>query len=146
MKRLAAFVTLVAAGLGAVVGSQAAASAPLKPSRLTRKITTTTAKPSTTTSSTTTSSTTTSTTVPAFDTATITNVRADADWLLQAQLPDGAIGHYVDRVKIWPYLANEAATGLAQATKVTGDTKYVSAVWRWLQWYQAHEDVNGFVT
>ena len=73
-------------------------------------------------------------------------MRADADWLLQAQLPDGAIGHYVDRVKIWPYLANEAATGLAQATKVTGDTKYVSAVWSWLKWYQAHEDVNGFVT
>jgi hypothetical protein len=73
-------------------------------------------------------------------------VKNDADWLLQAELPDGALGHYVDRVKVWPYLANEAAMGLARATEVTGDTTYVTAAWRWLAWYQAHQDAHGFVT
>jgi hypothetical protein len=92
------------------------------------------------------STTTTTTTRPAFDATTVANVRADADWLVSAQLSDGAIGHYVDRVKIWPYLGNEAALGLARATQVTGDVKYVAAVWRWLGWYQTHQDASGFVT
>src|SRR5207253_11260873 len=76
----------------------------------------------------------------------VANVRADADWLLIAQLADGAIGHSVDQVKVWPYLGNEAAMGLARATEVTGDAKYVTAAWKWLRWYQAHQDASGFVT
>ena len=77
---------------------------------------------------------------------TVANVRSDADWILQAQLPDGALTHYVDRVAIWPYLANQAATGLARATEVTGDPRYAAAAWSWLAWYQAHQDSQGFVT
>src|SRR2546423_560434 len=133
MKRAVAFVSLLAAGFGALVGSQAAAAAK-------RRV------PSAPTTTTTNAPTTTTTVPPAYDATTVANVRTDADWLLSAQLTDGAIGHYVDRVKIWPYLGNEAALGLARATQVTGDPKYLAATWRWLQWYQAHQDTNGFVT
>jgi hypothetical protein len=76
----------------------------------------------------------------------IAQVRSDADWILAAQLPDGAIANYVDRRAIWPYLANYAAIGLARAAQVTGDARYGDAAWRWLRWYQAHQDGSGFVT
>ena len=76
---------------------------------------------------------------------TVDDVRADADWILAAQLPDGAIAHYSDRVAVWPYLANFAAQGLLRATEVTGDQKYLDAAWRWFGWYQAHMDAQGFV-
>jgi hypothetical protein len=72
--------------------------------------------------------------------------RSDADWLLSAQLPDGAITHYAPSDIVWPYLAGFAALGLVRATEVTGDPKYLEATWRWLSWYQAHQDANGFVT
>jgi hypothetical protein len=90
----------------------------------------------------------TTTTVPAptFTPATVAAVRAEADWALQAQLPDGALGHYVDKVKVWPYLANFTALGLARASEVTNDARYAAAAWRWLAWYQAHQDASGFVT
>lgn len=77
---------------------------------------------------------------------TADDVRADGDWILGAQLPDGAIANYSDRAAIWPYLSNFAALGLVRATEVTGDAKYLDAVWRWLGWYQAHMDATGFVT
>jgi hypothetical protein len=144
MKRLAALTVTLAVASATLVG--VAAGAPVRRTAKVRQTTTTTAKATTTS---TTTAPTTSTTVPklVFDATTVSNVRADADWLLQAQLPDGAIGHYVDRVKIWPYLGNEAAVGLARTTEVTGDPKYVAAVWRWLAWYQAHMDPStGFVT
>ncbi len=83
--------------------------------------------------------------VAAFDTATIAAVRAEADWILTAQLPDGAIANHTDRTAIWPYLSNYAAIGLARASAVTGDPRYVSAAWGWLRWYQAHETREGFV-
>ena len=70
----------------------------------------------------------------------------DADWILKSQLPDGAIANYVDRQAVWPYLSNFAAMGLARATGVTGDRKYLNAAWSWLAWYQAHQDAQGFVT
>ena len=76
----------------------------------------------------------------------VSAVTADADWIRQAQVSDGGIAHYVDRVAILPYLANYAAIGLAQARQVTGNPGYGTTAWRWLQWYQAHEDANGFVT
>ena len=72
--------------------------------------------------------------------------RAHAEWIMGAVMGDGAIAHHVDRKAIWPYLSNFAAMGLARATRVTGDPRYVNAVWRWLRWYQAHQDANGFVT
>jgi hypothetical protein len=73
-------------------------------------------------------------------------VQTDASWVLTAQLPDGAIANYVDQRSIWPYLSNYAAIGLARATELTRNTAYAAAAWRWLGWYQAHQDANGFVT
>ncbi len=78
--------------------------------------------------------------------AAVADIRGDADWILTAQLSSGAIANYVDRQAVWPYLSNFAAMGLARATQVTGDKKYVNAAWQWLSWYQAHMDANGFVT
>jgi hypothetical protein len=83
---------------------------------------------------------------PAYSAATIAAVKSDADWILSAALPDGAICHYVDHVRIMPYLANYASWGLTRAFQVTGDSRYVTATWNWLLWYQAHQDVNGYVT
>ena len=70
----------------------------------------------------------------------------DADWILRAQMPDGAIATYVDRVGVSPYLANYAAMGLAAAAAKTGNAGYVAAAWQWVRWYQDHEDQHGFVT
>ena len=72
--------------------------------------------------------------------------RAHAEWIMQASMADGAISHHVDHKAVWPYLSNFAAMGLARATRVTGDQRYVAAVWRWLRWYQGHQDANGYVT
>ncbi len=73
-------------------------------------------------------------------------IASDASWLLQAQLPDGAIAWYIDRRHISPYQANYAAIGLVEAAKQTGDPTYSRAAWAWLSWYAAHEDSNGYVT
>jgi hypothetical protein len=73
-------------------------------------------------------------------------VRSDANWILEAQLPDGAIANYVDQKAIWPYLSNFAAIGLARTAQLTGEVRYTNAAWQWLRWYQAHQDRNGFVT
>src|SRR5207247_4457519 len=75
-----------------------------------------------------------------------TDVAAEADWIMSARLPDGAIANYVDRQAVWPYLSNFAAMGLAKASGVTKNMSYVAAAWTWLSWYQAHEDTQGFVT
>jgi len=77
---------------------------------------------------------------------TAADIARDARWILRAQLPDGAIATHLDRAAIWPYLANFAAIGLVEATRRTGDQRYLQAAWRWLAWYQAHEDARGFVT
>lgn len=71
---------------------------------------------------------------------------AEANWLIDAQLPDGAITQYVDRSRIAPYLGNYAAMGLATATRATGDKTFADASWNWLHWYADHEDGQGFVT
>ncbi len=88
------------------------------------------------------------TTLPArAQTLTLTSdVSSDADWIMSARLPDGAIANYVDRQAVWPYLSNFAAMGLAKATTVTRNNAYVAAAWTWLSWYQAHMDATGFVT
>ena len=72
--------------------------------------------------------------------------RAHAEWIMRAAMADGAIAHYVDQKAVWPYLSNFAAMGLARASRTTGDPRYVAAVWRWLRWYQDHQDGNGYVT
>ncbi|HWF52071.1 MAG TPA: hypothetical protein VG294_15630 [Solirubrobacteraceae bacterium] len=73
-------------------------------------------------------------------------MRTDAEWILSAQLPDGAITTGSGRTAIWPYLGNYAAMGLARAAQLTGTTAYADAAWKWLAWYQAHQDASGFVT
>jgi hypothetical protein len=78
--------------------------------------------------------------------ATVGDIASDADWLLQGQLPDGAIAWYIDRGHISPYLANYAAIGLAEARMQTGTIAYSDAAWSWLHWYAAHQDASGFVT
>jgi hypothetical protein len=78
--------------------------------------------------------------------ATVNDVASDANWILSAQLSDGAIADYIDQHAILPYVANYAAIGLAKAAKPTGDTRYSNAAWQWLRWYQAHQDQHGFVT
>ncbi len=75
-----------------------------------------------------------------------TSAAQDADWILRAQLPDGAIATQVDRRHIQPYFANSAAKGLAMAARDTGDPRYAAAAWRWLRWYAAHEGHLGYVT
>lgn len=78
--------------------------------------------------------------------ATMQMVREDADWLLQASAPDGAIGTWIDQAHVVPYRSNFAAIGLSRATALTGDMRYAAASWRWLAWYQAHMDARGYVT
>jgi hypothetical protein len=73
-------------------------------------------------------------------------IARDAQWILRAQLPDGAIATHLDHGAVWPYLANFAAIGLVEATRQTGERRYLEAAWRWLAWYQAHQDARGFVT
>jgi len=76
----------------------------------------------------------------------VSDIADDANWVLQGQLPDGAIAWYVDKSHISPYLANYAAIGLAEARKQTGSRVYSAAAWSWLHWYAGHQDSNGFVT
>ena len=73
-------------------------------------------------------------------------VRSDASWIRQAQLPDGAIEPVPGDNQILPYQANYAALGLARAAAELGDQADSNAAWRWLTWYQAHQDASGFVT
>jgi hypothetical protein len=77
---------------------------------------------------------------------TVADSARDARWILRAQLPDGAIATHLDRAVVWPDLANFAAIGLAESTRRTGERRYLEGAWRWLAWYQAHQDADGFVT
>src|SRR4051794_13563321 len=73
--------------------------------------------------------------VAALTTAHMLQIRAEADWIVQAQRSDGAIANYVDKQAVWPYLSSFAAIGLARATAVTGDKTYATRAWKWLSWY-----------
>jgi hypothetical protein len=77
--------------------------------------------------------------------ADVATVRADADWVLAGQCPDGAIANHPPYGTVQPYLGNFAALGLVRAARVTGDLRYATAAWRWLAWYQAHMDASGFI-
>jgi hypothetical protein len=70
----------------------------------------------------------------------------EAAWVREAQLPDGAIEPVPGFGQIRPYLANYAALGLARAASELHDPADADAAWRWLTWYQAHQDAAGFVT
>ena len=70
----------------------------------------------------------------------------DAAWIREAQLPDGAIEPVPGFGRVLPYLANYAALGLARAASELNDQADADAAWRWLTWYQAHQDAAGFVT
>ena len=78
--------------------------------------------------------------------AEVTWIRDDASWIRSAQLPDGAIEPEPGFGRILPYLANYAALGLARAAGELHDEADADAAWRWLTWYQAHQDAAGFVT
>ncbi len=76
----------------------------------------------------------------------VTLMREDASWIRAAQLPDGAIEPVPGFGKILPYLASYAALGLTRAASDLHDRADADAAWRWLAWYQAHQDAAGFVT
>ena len=77
-------------------------------------------------------------------TASRASLLQDAAWIEKAVRPDGAIATNPDQRLVWPYLANFAAMGLARAAAV-GDRRAADTAWRWLSWYQAHEDAHGYV-
>lgn len=76
----------------------------------------------------------------------IAAVRAEASWIRDAQLPDGAIEPDPGDGQIAPYSGNYAALGLARAAIELHERADAGAAWRWLLWYQAHQDATGFVT
>ena len=76
--------------------------------------------------------------------ATRASLRQDAAWIQQAARADGAIATNPDQRLVWPYLANFAAMGLARSA-AAGDRRAATTAWRWLGWYQAHQDANGYV-
>lgn len=86
-----------------------------------------------------------SVTINMLSAATVAAIRSDADWILTSQAPDGAIATAPDQVHVRPYLGNFAALGLVAAGRATGDTRYIAAAWRWLRWYQGHQEADGFV-
>jgi hypothetical protein len=77
--------------------------------------------------------------------ADIATVRADAEWVLSGQCPDGAIANHPPYGTVQPYLGNFAALGLVRAAEVTGELRYATAAWKWLTWYQGHMDASGFI-
>ncbi|MHB8511762.1 MAG: glucosidase family protein [Actinomycetota bacterium] len=85
---------------------------------------------------------------PAF--AYATDVKTEADWILSLQVtsgPDsGLIQTGIGQTIMIPYFSSMAASGLADATRATGDSKYVTAAWAWLHWYASHMNSIGFVT
>src|SRR5690349_2686652 len=64
---------------------------------------------------------------------------AEADsasaWIRSAQLANGAIATFPDRQHIRPNMANQAAQGLADHARRTGDTASLDAAWAYLRWY-----------
>jgi hypothetical protein len=71
---------------------------------------------------------------------------SEAEWILLAQGPEGAIASHTDRTFVDPYLASFGVGGLAAAARATGDPRYGDAAWRALEWYAANMDIRGYVT
>jgi len=70
----------------------------------------------------------------------------EAEWIVLAQGPEGAIASHADRTFVDPYLASFGIGGLAAAARATGDPRYGEAAWRAVEWYAANMDSRGFVT
>ncbi len=47
--------------------------------------------------------------------------------------------------RLVPYFANQGAIGLCLAYGETGDARYLTAAYRWLDWYAAHLNADGTV-
>src|SRR5713226_861262 len=79
-----------------------------------------------------------------------TDVATEANWILSLQLTSGSdkglIMANTGQSYCVPYFSSTAASGLAAATRATGDQRYVAAAWSWLDWYAAHMDSSGFIT
>jgi hypothetical protein len=73
----------------------------------------------------------------------------DADWMMGAAIAggpmDGALATYPDQEHVMPYFANLGALGLARASQLSGNDRYVEAVWRHLAWYAGRMDRDGYV-
>jgi hypothetical protein len=86
----------------------------------------------------------------ALSSTTLISIEADANWIVSAQLPNGAIANYPfngTSAVIEPYMSNYGAIGLAEATIATDDAVYANDAWNWLFWYAAHMNPNtGYVT
>ncbi len=65
----------------------------------------------------------------------------EAGWILFAQTIDGAIATHPDRTYVDPYLGALAAEGLA----TTGDPRHAEQAWRFVEWYAASMDADGYV-
>jgi len=68
-------------------------------------------------------------------------VHGAGDYLLRSVDPDeGVIAMTPTLLWVCPYFAGFAAVGLARATAFTGNSSFVAAAWRHLEWHQAHMD------
>lgn len=79
----------------------------------------------------------------------IDQIVAEANWIMAMRVtsgPDAGLIRSNAGHDCVPYFSNIAATGLAAATRATGDARYVNAAWDWLDWYGAHMNAQGFVT
>lgn len=77
------------------------------------------------------------------------NALADADWLMGAVLASGplagALCSYVDQQHVAWYQDHFGAIGLARATEISGDSRYVNAAWNHCDSYAAHRNADGHV-
>jgi hypothetical protein len=73
------------------------------------------------------------------------DVSYDAKFIQFLQRPDGSILSSPNGQWIEPYLADYATWGLARAAAVTHDPSFETSAWKWLSWYAAHQDANGYV-
>lgn len=79
--------------------------------------------------------------------AAVTEIATDAQFILSAQRPDGAIAWSLGSHTANPYEADYAAVGLAVAYRATGDQADAAGAWPWLTWYAAHEQPGtGYVS
>lgn len=73
-------------------------------------------------------------------------ILAEADWILSAQLGNGALASHADRGFVDPYLASFAILGLGAAFSMSGDSRYREGAWAALEWYANAQDYRGVVT
>jgi len=74
------------------------------------------------------------------------DAQSASEWIRSAQLPNGAIATYPDKLRIQPNMGNQAAQGLADHARRSGDAASLAAAWAYLRWYASAEDADGVVT